>query len=147
MMDYSLLREVLELWRAELDLHLSIEEVPESEYEARLASGDYALALYAISGAYHDASAVLERFLADENLHCTESETVRSLLDRAVSSPNLSDCVELYRQAEEAILSDYCFLPLFYKQRYLICKNGVSDVIFNPFSGQVQFRDAKYYTG
>ena len=147
MMDYSLLREVLELWRSELDLHLSIEEVPESEYEARLASGDYALALYAVSGAYHDAAAVLERFLTDENLHCTELKTVRELLDKAVSSPNLNECVELYRQAEEAILSDYCFIPLFYKQRYLICKNGVSDVVFNPFSGQVQFRNAKYYTG
>ena len=32
-----------------------------------------------------------------------------------------------------------------YKQRYLICKNGVQDVIFNPFSGQVQFTEAKYF--
>lgn len=144
MMDYALLREVLELWRSELDLHLSIEEVPESEYEARLASGDYALALYGITGAYHDAAAVLEHILADDNLHCTAQQTVRGLLERAASVPNLNDCVELYRQAEEAILSDGCFIPLFYKQRYLICKNGVEDVVFNPFSGQVQFSQAKY---
>lgn len=144
MMDYTLLREVLELWRSELDLRLNIEEVPESEYEARLASGDYSLALYGITGAYHDAAAVLERFLAEDTLHCDASASVRKLLEQAVSEPNLNGCVELYRQAEEAILSDYCFIPLFYKQRYLICKSGVEDVVFNPFSGQVQFSVAKY---
>lgn len=146
MMDYEVLRGVLDQWQADLDWHFSIEEVPESEYERRLASGDYALALYAVSGAYYDASAVLESFLGDENLRCTEKETVRKLLEQAAAAPNLTDCVSLYRQAEEAILEDNCFIPLFYKQRYLVCKRGVSDVVFNPFSGQVQFSSAKYDT-
>lgn len=143
MMDYALLAEVLGLWTSELDLHFSIEEVTEPEYEARLESGDYALALYAITGAYHDAPAVFENVLADSRLGCAHSDQVRALLEKAAAVPNLTDCVELYRQAEEAILSDHCFLPLFYKQRYLICKKGVSDVIFNPFSGQVMFSEAK----
>ncbi len=145
MMDYGLLHEMLLTWGSELDLHFSIEEVPESEYESRIRSGYYALALYPVTGAYHDATAVLESYLADENLRCTEQDAVRRLLERAASAPALADCVELYRQAEELILSDYCFIPLFYKQRYLICKNGVSDVVFNPFSGQVEFSQAKFY--
>ena len=145
MMDYSVLRSVFELWTAELDLHMTIEEVPESEYESRLRSGDYMLALYGISGAYHDAAAVLEQFITDPVLHCSGKSKVRSLLERAAAVPNLSDSVELYRQAEAEILADHCFIPLFYKQRYLICKNGVSDVVFNPFSGQVRFTDARYY--
>ncbi|MBP0971821.1 MAG: peptide ABC transporter substrate-binding protein [Oscillospiraceae bacterium] len=145
MMDYALLAEVLDLWRSELDLHFSIEEVTEPEYEARLRSGDYALALYALTGAYHAAPAIFESVLADSRLHCSGAATVRKLLEQAAAEPNLTDCVELYRQAEEAILSDHCFIPLFYKQRYLICKRGVSDVVFNPFSGQVQFSEAKFY--
>ena len=36
-------------------------------------------------------------------------------------------------------------LPLFYKQRYLFCKQGVKDVSFNPFTGQVQFSEAKFF--
>ena len=145
MMDYALLAEVLDIWRSELDLHFSIEEVTEPEYEARLASGDYALALYAVTGAYHDAPAVFESVLADSMLNCSGAATVRGLLEKAAAMPNQTDCVELYRQAEEAILADNCFIPLFYKQRYLICKRGVSDVVFNPFSGQVQFSGAKFY--
>lgn len=145
MMDYTILAEVLDLWRDELDLHFSIEEVTEPEYESRLASGDYALALYAVTGAYHDAPSVFENVISDSRLHCAEAASVRTLLEQAAAVPNLTDCVELYRQAEEAILSDHCFIPLFYKQRYLICKQGVSDVVFNPFSGQVQFSEAKFY--
>lgn len=144
LMDYTALKDVTSLWESTLDVHLSIDEVSESDYSARLANGDYALALYAVSGEYHDAASVLEAFLADPYLHCTGAKTVRNLLKQAASAPNLTDCVELYRQAEEAILADRCFLPLFYKKRYLICKNGVSDVVFNPFSGQVQFTEAKY---
>ena len=145
MMDYTVLHDVIQRWGSELDLHFSIEEVPEREYQARIASGDYVLALYAVTGAYHDATAVLERFLSDDNLRCCERAAVRRLLERAASAPELKDCVELYRQAESLLLSDYCFIPLFYKQRYLICKDGVSDVVFNPFSGQVAFSQAKYY--
>lgn len=147
MMDYTLLRQVLDLWQSELDLHLNIEEVPEQEYQARLASGDFTLALCGLTGAYHDAAAVLEAVISDNYMHCTGTATVRGLLERAAAAPNLTDCVELYRQAERSILADNCFIPLFYKQRYLICKNGVEDVIFNPFSGQVQFSKARFYEG
>ncbi len=144
MMDYTVLLDLLEKWGAELDLHFQIEEVTESEYDSRLASGDYAMALYAVSGSTQDASAVLARFLTDPQLHCSQQKELRALLDQAAAEPNLANCVEIYRQAEETVLADYCFLPLFYKQRYLICKSGVSDVIFNPFSGQVQFTEAKF---
>lgn len=144
MMDYTVLLDLLEKWGAELDLHFQIEEVTESEYESRLQSGDYALALYAVSGETQDASAVLSRFLTDEHLHCGQQTELRELLNQAASAPNLTDCVEIFRQAEETVLADNCFIPLFYKQRYLVCKKGVEDVNFNPFSGQVQFTEAKF---
>ena len=60
-------------------------------------------------------------------------------------SANHSESVELYRQAETTLLSDNCFIPLFYKPRYLFCKQGVKDVSFNPFTGQVQFSEAKFF--
>ncbi|MCQ2417451.1 MAG: ABC transporter substrate-binding protein [Oscillospiraceae bacterium] len=144
MMDYEILRNLLDQWGYELDLHFQIDEVTESEYEAKLDAGDYDLALYPLTGNTHQASSILEEFLTDSHLHCSQEKKLRDILSRAASAPNLADCVELYRQAETVILEDHCFIPLFYKQRYLICKKGVEDVSFNPFSGQVQFSEAKY---
>ena len=143
-MDYSALRQVLDEWESELDLHFTIEEVQEQEYERRLAAKDYTLALYAVSGTNHDASSVFSQLIADRNFNCTQASKVRSLMEQAASAENRSDCVGIYKEAEKVILSDHCFIPLFYKQRYLICKKGVEDVAFNPFSGQVQFAQAKY---
>lgn len=144
MMDYTALKDITDQWGAMLGVHLVIEEVTEQEYDARLNAKDYTLALYTVTGEYHDAASVLESFISDDVLHCSAEKKVRNLLKEAASAPNLTDCVELYRQAEAAILEDNCFIPLFYKKRYLVCKRGVSDVVFNPFSGQVTFDQAKY---
>jgi len=143
-MDYSVLRKALDEWQSELDLHFAIEEVSEQEYERRLADKDYDFALYAVTGPNQDASSFFSQLLADENFVCTQEGTVRELIEQAASAANRNDCVEIYRNAEAAILSDHCFIPLFYKQRYLVSKKGVSDVAFNPFSGQVQFTEAKF---
>lgn len=143
-MDYAALRQVLDEWESELDLHFTIEEVTEKEYEERLNSKDYTLALYAVTGATHAASSVFSTLLADTHFTCAGEADVRALLEQAAAAENRNDCVGLYKEAEEAILSDNCFIPLFYKQRYLICKKGVEDVAFNPFSGQVQFTEAKF---
>ncbi len=145
MMDYTVLRQALDEWTSELDIHFAIDEVPEQEYEERLAQTDYDFALYAVTGPNWDASSVFSQILADDHFRCTQKDTIRTLLEQAAAAENRTDCVEIYRKAEQAILEDHCFIPLFYKQRYLICKKGVADVAFNPFSGQVQFADAKYF--
>ncbi|MBQ8921782.1 MAG: hypothetical protein IJ060_06430 [Oscillospiraceae bacterium] len=145
MMDYTVLREALDEWHSELDLHFAIEEVSEQEYESRLAAKDYDFALYAVTGPNQDASSFFSELLADDNFVCSQDNTVRELLEQAARAENRNDCVEIYRKAEEAILSDHCFIPLFYKQRYLICKKGVTDIAFNPFSGQVRFAEAKFF--
>lgn len=145
MMDYTPLQTVLVSWQANLNLHMRIEEVAQHEYRSRLENGDYVLALLPISGDSYDAAAFFEALLANDQLHCSNASTVQSLLADAAAAENLTACVELYHQAEASILEDSCFIPLFYKQRYLLCHKNVEDVAFNPFSGQLYFRDAKYF--
>gem|GEM_PF-81780 len=145
MMDYTPLYDTILAIEETLDVHLSIEEVSDADYRSRLQNGDYSLALFALTGDDSDAASVFRSLLDAGVIGCKEAEQVRSLLDQAAAVQNLTDCVELYRRAEEAVLSDDCFIPLFYKQRYLICKSGVADVQFNPFTGQVMFSQAKYF--
>ncbi len=145
MMDYTPLHDLLQSLNSTLGLHLSIEEVSEADYTERLAKGDYTIALCAVTGENYEASSVFRTLLGNAAVGCTHKEAVTALLEQAAEQKNLADCVELYRRAEEEILADNCFIPLFYKQRYLFCKSGVSDVLFNPFTGQVQFTEAKYF--
>ena len=145
LMDYEALLDVIAQWKDKLGLHLRLEAVPQAEYDRRLANGSYDLALCAAAGEDPDPAALLSGFLSQPFLHCEKEAQVRGLLKQAAASGSLSENVELFRQAEAAILSDACFIPLFYKQRMLFSKQGVADVHFNPFTGQVQFSEAKYF--
>ena len=145
LMDYSALRSVLQQWEKTLDLHLTLEEVVPAEFEKRLSAGNYELALITLTGENHDPSSVLEQFLSESYLHCTAQDSVRNCLKEAAQALDLTKTVSLYSSTEADILKDSCFIPLFYKKRFLVCKNGIEDIHFNPFSGQVQFRDAKYF--
>ncbi len=145
LMDYSALLEVLKHWENTLSLHLSLEEVAPAEFGQRLSSGSYDLALYTLTGEDHNPSSVLEHFLTDSCLHCGAADAVRQCLKETAGAPELPKAVELYSRAEADILDDACLIPLFYKKRVLVCKPGVKDVLFNPFSGQVQFTEAKFF--
>jgi hypothetical protein len=61
------------------------------------------------------------------------------------SAGKLADTVELYGAAERAILETNAFIPLFYKNSYLICTAGNQDLRFDAFSGAVDFRYAKHF--
>lgn len=144
-MDYSPLRSILDIWHDTLGIHMSIEEVAEHEYESRLQSGDYILALAVLSGDSHSASSVMNGFLENAHISCGHENEVHEILEQVATAQNLNECVELYRKAESAILNDFCFVPLFYKQRYLLCQEGVDGIVFNPFSGQLGFYHAQYF--
>ena len=144
LMDYTALQEILTQWEKALSVHLHIEELPEEEYRSRLTAGNYDLALYALTGEFGDAASFFRKFNTAKEISFHEGGELRRLLDKAANQ-NLSENVELFRRAEEIILNDGAFLPLFYKKRYLICKQGVEDVVFNPFSGQLQFANAKFF--
>ena len=143
--DYEPLRSVMQQWKDRLGIDLTLETVPLETYEKRLAKGDYDLVLCAVGGEDPDPASLLRGFLAQPYVRCRHADEVRELVQKASVSANHSESVELYRQAETTLLSDNCFIPLFYKQRMLLCKPGVQDVSFNAFTGQVQFSQAKFF--
>ncbi len=144
LMEYDLLLDVLEQWHTVLDLHLSIDEVSQDAYEKRLAAGDYQLILLGLTGENRDAAAVLQAFCSNPAVSCEQESRIYTMIEEIAETQNHNERIERYRDAETSLLADYCVLPLFYKQRYVLSRTGVSDVVFNPFSGQLQFRDAKY---
>ncbi len=145
MMDYAQLLKILDIWKEKLGVYMSIEEVADDVYASRIARGNYDLALIALSAENNAASSVVEAFLQHSALRCDHADELNELLADAANASNMNECVELYRQAETQMLESACFLPLFYKQRYLVCKKNVADVGYSPFSGVVEFKLAKYF--
>lgn len=146
LMDFSVMNAAIAQWSDCLGVHMRIEEVPQKDYEARLRSGDYTLALVALSGSDRTPESFLQSLLAADAVPFSDAETVRGLLKQTAAAQNLTDQIAALGQAEQRILADRCIVPLFYKQRVLICRQGITDVQFNPFSGAVDFSKAKCFT-
>jgi oligopeptide transport system substrate-binding protein len=58
---------------------------------------------------------------------------------------NSSEYVERFSSIEKQILDENCFIPIFYKNTYLVIKKENEDVVYDAFSGAVNYQNAKHY--
>lgn len=130
-------------WQDVLGFYISVDEVTSAQFESRMAAGDYQIALYPLSGTYNSGISVLSQ-LSDCGF-VTLSGTSKAAVSSLKSCPELSGLAAALSSAEEQILSEFSFIPVFYKNSYLICTSENEDILLNPFSGGVDFRIAKYF--
>ena len=103
------------------------------------------MAIYPLSGEYNSPLSVLENFLKDNNSFGYSNVTLTSVVEELSKLASFNEGVETYNKAEKIILNDFEFIPVFYKQEFSILDSGNHDIIYDPFTGQLDFRYAKYY--
>ncbi len=139
------LYEVIQTWQLQFGFYAGLDIVPQSEYNKRLQSGDYVIALCSVEGNRNSAEAVLRSFGTGNNSFGYSNKNVDSLLKAAQNARDSSELAAICRQIESAVINDYVYLPVFHKNRYLVYSTGNQDISFDPYSGVVDFRRAKYY--
>ncbi len=98
-------------WQQDFGLFLAVEELPEREVTARVASGEYDAALTFLHAEYDHPSGVLSQLLqADET---AGSGRFSQLYAQAVSGTAPGQADALFFAAEQALLEEGFFLPLF----------------------------------
>lgn len=132
-------------WQQLFGVYIGFEIVHQSEYEQKLRDGEYNVAIYEITGDYNSVFSVLSKFSSDKNDFGYSSAETDNLLSRVGTISSLSDCVDIFRNIEKQIISDSSFIPVFYKKKYLIYRKTNADIIYNPFSGYIDFQYAKYF--
>ena len=131
-------------WQDSLGIYIGIEDLTAKEFDDRIASGDYSIALYPVRGSFNSGLAVLQRFAEEECLKNAAGSA--DGYDNVMKSSSVNDLVNSYTAAEKAILDQYGFVPLFYKNSYLVAKEDNEDIIYDPFTGSVDYRIAKNYS-
>lgn len=137
--DSGYLHLLSQQWQELLGCYIGVEEVTAEEFESRLESGDYKIALYPLKGESQGCMSVLEQFDKVEYLKSGESAVIS---EEAASA---SELVSAYSEAEKKILEEFSFIPLFYKNVYLVAGKDNEDIFYDPFSEAVDFRLAKNY--
>lgn len=128
----------------ELNLFLTVETVDQSEFDSRLASGNYDLAIVSLEADFDHPISILEDFQtgsAENNTGYSDS-TLDSYLDQLYRGSDGE--AGLCKLAEQHLLDSGIFLPLYYQTSYLAVDKSVSGVFLNPQNGAVDFRYARF---
>ncbi len=141
--DPDYLHKISESWQETFGIYIGIDEVTPSEFRYRIAENDYNIALYPLKASYNSGLAVIEEFAKDDCL--SYSIDVDDLVDEIRRCTDASELVDCYCNQESKILDKYCFIPLFYKNSYFVMNDDNEDIIYDPFTGAVDFRIAKNY--
>lgn len=130
-------------WSDLLGIYIGIEEVTESDFYSRLDKGNYSIALYPVTADYNSGISFLYKFASSPyfNIDDKTKDDIRDLSYIA----NASDYVEKFSSIEQDILNQYCFIPIFYKNTYVIMKEENKDILYEPFSQAVIFQYAKNF--
>ncbi len=136
---------ILQQWQAKLGFYCSISYISESEYNDKLASGDYTLALTRLNGAYNRPEAYLNNFTDSVNKYCAMSSSYAETLTKASQAKDEKEEYELCRQAEKQLISDGRFIPVAYVTEYFISTENCENIAYDAFTGQIDYRKALYF--
>ena len=92
---------------------------------------------------YNSPAGALQQLLEQQGMLGMSEQTLRDVqaqLQEAAGVENLSGTLEHYRAAERLLLEDACFIPLFYKQEYLVFRPDNEDLAFDPFTDRCSLR-------
>ena len=144
LMDCSYLHEILQNWQKTFEFYIGIEEVTASEYQDRLESGNYGIALYGVTGSENNPASVLSAFCSDQNPFY-QNESFDVMIQQTTTCNNAAQLTDLCMQMENQLLSEYSFIPVYYKKTYLVYRNENRDIFYDPYSGIIDFRIVKYF--
>lgn len=130
-------------WSDLLGIYIGVEEVTESDFYSRLESGDYSLALYPVTADYNSGISFLYKF-SDNPYFSINDDTKQSVINLS-SIADAQDYVIAFSDIEREILNQYCYIPVFYKNTYLVMKSENTDILYEPFSQAVNFQYAKNF--
>ncbi|MDD7185522.1 MAG: peptide ABC transporter substrate-binding protein [Ruminococcus sp.] len=130
-------------WSDLLGIYIGIEEVTESDFYSRLDNGDYSIALYPVTADYNSGISFLYQF-AKNPYFDIKDDTKQSITDLSYIA-DAQDYVSAFSDIERDILNQYCYIPVFYKNTYLVMKSENTDILYEPFSQAVNFQYAKNF--
>lgn len=136
---------ILQQWQAKLGFYCSISYVSESEYDEKIASGDYTLALTRINGDYNRPEAYLRQFTDSGYKYSAMDDTYSALLQQATQAKDAKEEYELCISAEKQLITDGRFIPVAYVTEYFISTKNCEGIIYDPFTGQIDYRKALYF--
>lgn len=136
---------ILQEWQREFGFYCTVETLNETDFYARLKRGNYEIAVMELSGKYNSPAAYLEQFCrsSTENYGNYIDRNYEELYAGASKSLGNAESEKLFKEAEQYLIDEAAFVPLFSKNEYFFTTAKSSDIVYNPFSKTIDFSKAK----
>ena len=132
---------ITEQWQQNLGFFCGVEVVSENEYNMKIDDGTFEIALVEISPTENSPNDFLEYFSNGENKILMGYKNMQNVR----KAGSLSNAIEYYSAAEKDIINSAVYIPLFYGNEYFIYGSDMADLIYYPFTNEVDFRYAKSF--
>ena len=138
---------ITEQWQQNLGFFCGVEVVSENEYNMKIDDGTFEIALVEIAPAENSPNDFLEYFSNGESkiLMGYKNMSVYGNMQNVRKAGSLSNAIEYYSAAEKDIINSAVYIPLFYGNEYFIYGSDMADLIYYPFTNEVDFRYAKSF--
>jgi len=140
--DAGLLLKVAEGWQERLGVNIGVEYTDEDDYYERLESGGFYMAFTEITTDDNSLYYYLEKFISSIN---AERSVLDELDDMTLELAEGGAVSEKACSIENHVLSECCYIPLFYKKRFLGYRKNIEGLVFDPMTERVFFKYAKFY--
>ena len=143
----AMISVIMQEWQREFGFYCVVETLSEEDYNTRLAAGDFEIAVQDLAGSTNSPAAYLQSFTksGSGNYSGYASSEVSRLISAAERAESLDSSADMYKQAEQIVIDDAIFIPLYYKNEYFYINEDFADISYNPFNKTVDFTQAKAY--
>lgn len=139
----SVVSNLIESWNGFTGAYLNKKPVSEEELQSRIRSGSYQIAIAPLKTDSTTPLGTLEAFhsASQKNVANYHSEEYDRLLDELKKNVTLS-AADQFAQAEQLIISQALYYPLYTQNRYYASAENVEHIIFHPHGENIDFMSA-----
>ncbi len=139
------IRRIIQNWQQIFGINLSakVEVLEEAELESRVQSGNYQCALSSISTSAQTPTQFLTGFASGTNICRLNSESFNTLIKQLNMASGQSNVIEGCTKAQQFIIQNGIFCPLFFKSSYCAVSQSAENVLFSHSGTIINFSEAE----
>ena len=136
---------ISQVWQRELNFYIKVEPISISDMEKKLDTRQFDCAIVSLSGAYNSPDSILTGFVTgrSNNYAGYSNKNYDTYLSNGLKSFDMAQSADYFKKAEQLLINDGVFMPLYYQRDYFVFNSKVSGLIYYPQSRLISFAYAK----
>lgn len=140
----SMVSKIMETWNQTFNSYLNMKPLSSQKLFDTVNSGSYQIAIYKIKAVSNNATDFIKIFKSDNNNNFAnlKNNNYDDFLKNAVDELSSSEKINSLFKAENFLIEEGVFYPLYNENRYFASAKNVSGIIFHPYDKGIDFTKA-----